>query len=265
MKGPAADPATGIHATAIIDPQAEVAASATVGPHAIVGPGVRVGERVRISSHVRLERDTRVGDDCVVYHGAVLGTDPQDLKYDGEPSRLEIGPRTTIREYCTLNRGTGENGVTRVGSDCLLMAYVHVAHDCVLGDRVVLANGVQLGGHVEIGDHATIGGLTGVHQFVRIGAHAFVGACSKPTQDVPPYLLVDGHPCVARGVNVVGLKRRGFETAVLRRLRTVYRTVYKSTRNVGDAVDEIAAWEDRGPEVDHFLDFIRASERGIVS
>ncbi len=265
MNEPTVGTATGVHPSAIIDPEADIAASASVGPFSIVGPGVRLGARVRIGSHVRVERDTRVGDDCVVFHGAVLGTDPQDLKYDGEPSHLEVGPGTTIREYCTLNRGTGENGVTRVGASCLLMAYVHIAHDCVVGNRVILANGVQLGGHVELGDHTTIGGLTGVHQFVRIGAHAFVGACSKPTQDVPPYLLVDGHPCVARGVNVIGLKRRGFDDAAVRRLRKAYRAVYKSSRHVGDAVEEIAAWDETGPEVDRFVDFIRASERGIVS
>lgn len=265
MNEPATGTETGVHATAIIDPEAEIASSASVGPFSIVGPGVRLGEEVRVGSHVRIERDTWVGDEAIVFHGAVLGTDPQDLKYDGEPSRLEIGPRTKIREYCTLNRGTGNGGVTRVGADCLLMAYVHVAHDCVVGDQVILANGVQLGGHVEIGDHVTIGGLTGVHQFVRIGAHAFVGACSKPTQDVPPYLLVDGHPCVARGVNVIGLKRRGFDEAVTRRLRKAYRAVYKSNRHVGDAVEDVAGWDETGPELDHFLDFIRASERGIVS
>lgn len=265
MSRPAAGTAPGIHPSAIIDPDAEIAPSASVGAFSIVGPGVRLGERVRIGSHARIERDTLVGDDCAVSHGAVLGTDPQDLKYDGEPSRLEVGPRTTIREYCTLNRGTGADGVTRVGADCLLMAYVHIAHDCRLGDHVILANGVQLAGHVEIGDHATIGGLTGVHQFVRIGAHAFIGACSKPTQDVPPYLLVDGHPCVARGVNVVGLKRRGFDDAVTRRLRKAYRAIYKSSSHVGNAVEEVAAWAETGPEVDHFLDFIRTSERGIVS
>jgi UDP-N-acetylglucosamine acyltransferase len=201
----------------------------------------------------------------VVHHGAVLGTDPQDLKYRGEPSRLEIGPRTTIREYATLNRGTGEGGVTRVGSDCLLMAYAHVAHDCVVGDHVIMANTVELGGHVEIGPWVTVGGVTGIHQFVRIGPHAFIGACSKATQDIPPYLLVDGHPCTARGVNLIGLKRRGFNDEVLRRLRKAYRILYKSSHNIGEAIDQIAAWEETGPEVDLFVDFVRGSERGIVS
>jgi UDP-N-acetylglucosamine acyltransferase len=261
----ATDAAPEIHPSAIVDPGARIAASASVGPYSIVGPGVELGERVRVASHVLIERDTRVGEDCVVHHGAVLGTDPQDLKYRGEPSRLEIGPRTTIREYATLNRGTGAEGVTRVGSDCLLMAYAHVAHDCVVGDHVIMANAVELGGHVEIGSCATVGGVTGVHQFVRIGSHAFIGACSKATQDIPPYLLVDGRPCEAHGVNVIGLRRRGFSDEALRRLRKAYRTLYKSSHNIRDAIEEIAAWEETGPEVDLFVDFVRGSERGIVS
>jgi UDP-N-acetylglucosamine acyltransferase len=254
-----------IHPSAIVDPDARIAESATVGPYSIIGPGVEIGERVRIASHVLVARDTRLAEDCVVHHGAVLGTDPQDLKYDGEATRLEVGPRTTIREYCTLNRGTGREGVTRVEADCLLMAYVHVAHDCLVGEHAILANTVQLAGHVEIGPFVTIGGVTGVHQFVRIGAHAFIGACSKPTQDVPPFLLADGHPCTARGLNLIGLKRRGFSDDVLRRLRRAYRAVYKSSRNIGDAIDEIAAWEETGPEVDLFVNFVRDSERGIIS
>lgn len=257
--------ASGIHPTAVVDRRAEVAASVTIGPYAIVGPGVEIGEGVRIGSHVLVQRDTRIGEDCTVHHGAVLGSDPQDLKYAGEPSRLEVGPRTIVREFCTLNRGTGEGGVTRVGADCLLMAYTHVAHDCVVGEHAILANSTHLGGHVLVGEHVTIGGVTGIHQFVRIGPHAFIGACSKATQDVPPFLLVDGHPCVARGVNLVGLKRRGFNAETLRTLRRAYRMMYKSDRNLGDAVEEIAGWPDAGPEVELLLEFVRTSERGIVS
>lgn len=265
MSSSATHAAPGIHPSALVDPDADIAPSATIGPYAIIGPGVEIGARARIDSHVLLERDTRLAAECVVHHGAVLGTDPQDLKYAGEATRLEVGPRTTIREFCTLNRGTGDGGVTRVGADCLLMAYTHVAHDCVVGDHAILANTVELGGHVEIGPWVTIGGVTGVHQFVRIGAHSFVGACSKPTQDIPPFLLADGHPCMARGVNLIGLKRRGFGDEALRRLRRVYRAVYKSNRNIGDALDEIATWEETGPEVDLFVDFVRGSERGIIS
>lgn len=257
--------AAGIHGTALVDPDAVVAESASIGPYSIVGPGVEIGERVRVGSHALIERDTRVAEACVVHHGAVLGTDPQDLKYRGEPSRLEVGPRTRIREFCTLNRGTGEGGVTRVGADCLLMAYTHVAHDCRVGDHAILANSTQLGGHVEVGRHVTIGGVTGIHQFVRIGDHAFIGACSKATQDVPPFLLVDGHPCTARGVNLIGLKRRGFDEAALRRLRRAFKALYKSNRNTREALDEIEGWEDTGPEIERLVAFVRASERGIVS
>ena len=265
MSSPLTAAAPGIHPTAVIDPEARIAGSAAIGPFSVIGPGVEIGERVRIGSQVLVERDSRLAEDCIVHHGAVLGTDAQDLKYRGEPSRLEVGPRTTIREYATVNRGTAEGGVTRVGADCLLMAYSHVAHDCRIGDHAIVSNSVQLAGHVEMGPWVTIGGVTGVHQFVRIGPHAFVGACSKCTQDVPPFLLVDGHPCTARGINLIGLKRRGFSDEVMRRLRKVFRTVYKSNRNVGDALDEIAGWEETGPEVDQFVDFVRGSERGIVS
>lgn len=259
------DDSARIHSTAVIHPDARVADSATVGPYAIVGPGVELGERVRVASHALIERDTSVGEDCVIHHGAVLGSDPQDLKYDGEPSRLAVGARTTVREYCTLNRGTGQDGLTRVGSDCLLMAYVHIAHDCEVGDHTILANSTHLGGHVQIGEYATIGGVTGIHQFVRIGDYAFIGACSKATQDIPPYFLVDGHPCVAHGINLVGLRRRGFSAEALRKLRRAYRTMYKSSRNLGDAIEEIEGWTDAGPEVQRLLDFVRTSERGIVS
>lgn len=261
----AAGPSAGIHPTAVVDPVASIAGSARVGAYTIIGPGVVIGEGVTIGSHVLIERDTRIAEDCAIHHGAVLGSDPQDLKYDGESSRLEVGPRTTVREYCTLNRGTGQGGLTRVGSDCLLMAYVHVAHDCHVGDHAILANSTHLGGHVQIGEYATIGGVTGIHQFVRIGAYAFIGACSKATQDVPPYFLVDGHPCEAHGINLVGLRRRGFGPEVLRDLRRAYRAMYKSSRNLGDALEEIAGWTDAGPEVRALLEFVRTSERGIVS
>lgn len=265
MSAPIAEAGPGIHATAVVDPGARIADSATIGPYAVIGPGVDIGERVRIGSHALVARDTTIAEDCEIHHGAVLGTDPQDLKYAGEPSRLEVGPGTTVREFCTLNRGTGERGVTRVGAGCLLMAYTHVAHDCRVGDHAILANSTQLGGHVEVGTHVTIGGVTGVHQFVRIGDHAFVGACSKATQDVPPFLLVDGHPCTARGVNLIGLRRRGFEAEALRRLRRAYRTMYKSNLPIGEALDEIAAWPESGPEIERLVAFVRASERGIVS
>lgn len=254
-----------VHTTAIIDAAAELGPGVRVGPFAVIGPGVALGDNVEVGPHVHIPRDTTIGPDCVLYTGAVLGSDPQDLKYAGEPSRLEVGARTRVREYCTLNRGTGAGGVTRVGDDCLLMAYSHVGHDCTVGHHAVLANCVGLGGHVVVGDHVTIGGLVGVHQFVRIGDHAFVGACSKATKDIPPFLLVDGHPCRPRGLNLVGLKRRGFSDDVLRDLRKAFRILFKSSLNVGDATEQVAATVPDGPELRRFLDFVRSSERGIVT
>jgi len=254
-----------IHATAVISPEARISPSAAVGPYSIIGPGVDIGSGVQIAGHVLVQRDTKIDDDCRIFHGAVLGSDPQDLKYLGETSRLEVGSNTTIREYATLNRGTGVGGVTRVGSGCLLMAYSHVAHDCVLGDGVILANSVNLAGHVEIGERATVGGLVGIHQFVRIGRHAFVGACSKLAQDIPPFLLVDGNPCKAHGLNVTGLKRAGFERDTIRTLRRAYRLVFGSDIHIGAALEEIESWPESISEIVQFVEFIRTTERGIVS
>jgi UDP-N-acetylglucosamine acyltransferase len=265
MTVPTQTEAPAVHPTAVVDAKAQIAASAVIGPYTIIGPDVVIGEGVRIASHVLVQQDTWIGEDCRIHHGAVLGTDPQDLKYGGESSRLEVGPRTAIREYATLNRGTGEDGLTKVGSDCLLMAYSHVAHDCRLGDGVILANSVNLAGHVKIGSFATVGGLVGIHQFVRIGSHAFVGACSKLAQDIPPYLLVDGNPCMPHGLNVVGLRRRGFAAATIRDLRRAYRLVFASDLNIGGALDAIEKASDLGPEVAEFVEFIRSTERGIVS
>ncbi|HKK07610.1 MAG TPA: acyl-ACP--UDP-N-acetylglucosamine O-acyltransferase [Gemmatimonadota bacterium] len=258
------DPGTR-HPTALIDPAAEVAASASVGPYTIIGPGVRLEEGVQVASHVLIERDTRVGRDARIHHGAVLGTDPQDMKYGGESSTLAIGSRTTIREYATLNRGTAASGVTRVGDDCLVMAYAHVAHDCHLGDHVILANTVNMGGHVEIGDWAIVGGVTAIHQFVRIGRHAFVGGGSRIPQDVAPYVTVAGSPAAAYGINTEGLRRRDFDEATVRELRRAYRTLFRSELNLGDAVRCLEEEGEPIPEVREMIEFIRASERGVTS
>ena len=253
-----------IHETAIIHPEARIAESASVGPYSIVGPSVVVGERVQIDSHVLIERDTTVGPDCRICIGAVLGTDPQDLKYAGEHTTLEVGSRTTIREFATLNRGTIDAGTTRVGDDCLIMAYAHVSHDSVIGDHVILANAANMGGHVTVEDWAIVGGVTAIHQFVRIGRHSFVGGGSRLPQDVVPYVMVAGSPCAAFGLNLVGLRRRGFERDTLHQLRAAYRKIFQSDMNVTQALAALEAVEDRAPEVDHMLDFIRSSERGIT-
>lgn len=253
------------HPTAVIDPTARVAGSAGIGPYAVVGPGVVIGEDVRIGPHVYIERDTRIGDGCFLAKGAVLGTDPQDQKYAGEPSVLEVGERTVVREYATINRGTAASGRTVVGSDCLLMAYVHIAHDCRIGNHVILANAVNMGGHVEIDDWAIVGGVTAIHQFVRIGCHAFVGGGSRLPQDAPPYLMVAGNPCTAYGLNVEGLRRRDFPRETIRALRHAYRKIFRSRSNIGEALDELAGEGPHPPEVERLVAFIRDSRRGIVT
>lgn len=254
-----------LHATAIIDPTALIPPSASVGPYSIIGPGVVVGERVTIDSHVLIERDTTVGDDSRICKGAVLGTDPQDLKYAGEPTTLEVGSRTTIREYATLNRGTIDEGTTVVGDDCLIMAYAHVSHDSRVGNHVILANSVNMGGHVVIEDWAIVGGVTAIHQFVRIGSHSFVGGGSRLPQDVAPYVMAAGSPCAAYGLNIVGLRRRGFKRETIRQIKEAYRLVFQSDLNVSQALEQLSAREDLMPEVEHMVSFIASSQRGITT
>lgn len=254
---------TQVHSTALVDDAAELGEGVVVGPYSIIGPGVTVGARTRIASHVLIERDTAVGDDCVLSHGAVLGTDPQDLKYRGEPTRLVVGDRTVIREYATLNRGTSASGMTTVGSDCLLMSYVHVAHDCRLGDRVILSNAVNLAGHVTIEDWVIIGGMTPVAQFVRIGQHAFVGGQSRIAKDVPPYVKAAGIPLQLYGLNSVGLQRRGFSDEVRLELKRAYRLFFGSTHNTTQALARAREELRALPEVESFLSFFETSERGV--
>jgi len=265
MNDPSAVASASVHPTAIVHADARVAESASVGPYSIIGPGVIVGERVSIASHVLIDRDTTVGDDCRIFQGAVLGTDPQDLKYAGEPTTLEVGNRTTIREYATLNRGTVDSGTTRVGDDCLIMAYAHVSHDSRVGNNVILANSVNMGGHVIIEDWAIVGGVTPIHQFVRIGCHSFVGGGSRVPQDVAPYVMVAGSPCAAYGLNVVGLRRRGFDRDTIRQIKEAYRLVFQSDLNVSQALERLDERDDLRPEVRHMIEFIRSSERGITT
>jgi UDP-N-acetylglucosamine acyltransferase len=253
-----------VHPTAIVDAAASLGEGVTVGPYAVIGPNVVVGGGTRIASHVVIERDTTIGSDCRIAAGAVLGSDPQDLKYAGEPTRLVVGDRTQIREYATLNRGTGEGGgVTSVGDDALLMAYVHVAHDCHLGDHVVIANSVNMGGHVHIGDWVTVGGLTPIHQFVRIGVHAFVGGASRVVKDIPPYVKASGSPIELYGLNSVGLQRRGFSEEVRRELKRAYRLVFGSSLNTSQALARAREELRPLPEVELFLSFFEQSERGV--
>lgn len=254
---------TGVHPTAVVHDDAQLAPDVNVGPGSIIGPGVVVGAGTTIASHVLIEKNVQIGEGCAIHHGAVLGTDPQDLKFEGEQCPLIIGDRTVIREYATLNRGTRAAGHTVVGADCLLMAYSHVAHDCILGDHVILANSVNMGGHVEIGDWVIVGGITAIHQFARIGAHAFVGGASRVAKDVAPYVRAAGNPLSMAGLNSVGLRRRGFDEETRAALKQAYRLIFASNMNVSQAVARVREELDGTPEVEEMLTFIEESERGL--
>jgi UDP-N-acetylglucosamine acyltransferase len=257
-------PAADVHATAVIDATAELGADVVVGPYSIIGPNVVVGDGTSIGPHVVIERDTRIGEGCRIHAGAVLGGDPQDLKYAGEPSELVVGSRTTIREFVTLNRGTAAHGRTEIGSDCLIMAYAHIAHDCIIGDHVVLANAVNMGGHVVIEEWAIVGGVTAIHQFARVGCHAFVGGSAAVQKDVPPYVKAAGNPLALYGLNTVGLQRRGFPEPARAELRRAYRLFFQSKLNVSQALERARGELQPFAEVERFLTFIETSGRGIT-
>ena len=253
-----------IHRTALIDPTAELGADVTVGPYAIVGPRVTVGERSQIAGHAVIERNTRVGDGVKIGYGTVIGNDPQDLKYKGEETWVEIGEGTIIREYCTINRGSTVTGKTTVGARCFLMTYVHIAHDCVVGSDVIMANGVQMAGHVTVDDRAIISGLVPIHQFVRIGTYAFVGGASRVNQDVPPYTKAAGNPVHLYGLNSVGLQRAGFSPELKLALKRAYRLVFNSDLTVSQGIARARVELPQVAEVETFLRFIEASQRGVM-
>ncbi len=253
-----------IHATAMVDPTARLDETAEVGAYAIIGPDVTIGADTRVYPHAVIERDTTIGERCVIHYGAVIGGDPQDLKYKGEPTTCIIGNDTVIREYVTVNRGTRALGRTQVGDGCLLMAYVHVAHDCQIGDNVILSNAVNLAGHVTVDEQAIVGGMTPVHQFVRIGAHAFVGGASRVQKDIPPYVKVAGNPAALYGLNSVGLERRNFPENVRNELKRAYRLFFNSKMNITQALQRARAELHPYPEVVRFITFIAESERGVT-
>ncbi|MDE2598016.1 MAG: acyl-ACP--UDP-N-acetylglucosamine O-acyltransferase [Rhodocyclaceae bacterium] len=256
---------TRIHQTAIVDPGARIAEGVEIGPYSIVGPNVEIGANTVIGPHVVIEGHTRIGADNRIFQFCSIGSAPQDKKYAGEPTQLEIGDRNTIRECCTFNIGTVQDaGVTRVGNDNWIMAYVHVAHDCQIGSNVIFANSVQLAGHVHIGDFVILGGLSGVHQFVRIGAHAMAGMTTSLSQDLPPYVMASGNPAEARGMNLEGLRRRGFADDAIAALRRAYKTLYKSGLRLEEARDAIAAEQGACPELQPLVDFLSVPGRGIV-
>jgi UDP-N-acetylglucosamine acyltransferase len=254
-----------IDARAIVAADAELAPDVTVGPFSIIGPQVRIGARTVIGPHVVVNGPTTIGADNRIFQFASIGDAPQDKKYQGEPTRLTIGDRNVFRESCTINRGTThDQGVTRIGSDNLFMAYSHVAHDCVVGNNTVFANCAALGGHVEVGDWVIVGGLSAVHQFVKIGAHAFLGGGSILSRDVPPYVMVAGNPAVPHAVNSEGLKRRGFTEDQIRNVRDAYRTLYRSELKLAEALERLGELAQTHSEVRVFVDFIHGSARGLA-
>jgi UDP-N-acetylglucosamine acyltransferase len=251
---------------AAIDPRAQLAVDVTVGPFSVIGADVEIGAGTWIGPHVVIQGPTRIGRDNRIYQFASLGEIPQDKKYGGEPTRLEIGDRNTIREYCTLNRGTVQDtGTTRIGDDNWIMAYVHIAHDCQVGSRTVFANGASLAGHVQVGDDAVLGGFVLVYQFCRIGAHSFCGFACGVNQDVPPFVTVAGYRAEPRGINAEGLKRRGFSPEEIRAVKRAYKAVYRSQLPLGEAIEQVRALAAEFPRLHLLADFLATSSaHGIV-
>lgn len=254
-----------IHPTAVVADSATIGEGVEIGPYSIVGEQVEIGSGTRVAAHVVINGPTRIGRDNRIYQFASIGDDPQDKKYAGEPTRLEIGDRNTIRECCTISRGTVQDeGVTTLGDDNWIMAYVHIAHDCRIGNHTIFANNATLAGHVHVGDWVIFAGFSGAHQFCRIGAHAFLGMYCGTNRDVPAYTLMAGQPAEPRGINSEGLKRRGFTAEQIRHIKNAYRIVYRKGLKLAEAVREIEALVPTQPELGLFLESLRESERGLV-
>ena len=258
-----------IHPTALIDPNAQLDSSVEIGPYSVIGPHVRIGANTRVGAHCVIEGHTTLGNDNQIFQFNSIGAIPQDKKYAGEPCELHIGDRNTIREFCTLNIGSpGDAGVTRVGDDNWIMAYVHIAHDCQVGNKTILANNTTLGGHVHLADWVIVGGLTGIHQFVKIGAHAMVGFSSAVTQDVPPFMMADGNPLAVRGFNAEGLRRRQFSEERISAIKQMHKLLYRTGKTLAQATVEIAELSQSMPqavaEVALMSQFLASSTRGIA-
>ena len=254
-----------IHPTAIVDPKARIGSGVEIGPYSIIGPDVEIGDNTSVGPHVVISGHTRIGRDNRIFQFCSLGEVPQDKKYAGEPTRLEVGDRNVIREFCTFNLGTVQDrGVTSIGDDNWIMAYVHIAHDCAVGNKTTFANNASLAGHVTVDDWAILGGFTGVHQFCHIGAHVMTAVGTVILQDVPPYLMAAGNTAQPYGINVEGLKRRGFTPDAVTALKRAYRTLYRAGLQLEEAKAQLAEEAKAQPDVQLFVDFLAASKRGII-
>ena len=254
-----------IHETAIVSPEANLASGVSVGAYTVIEAGVTIGADTEVGHHCVIKGDTTIGERNHIFQFASIGEDPQDKKYAGEPTRLVIGDGNTIREYCSLNRGTAQDeGITQLGNNNWLMAYVHIAHDCIIGNETIFANNVTLAGHVTVGDYAIWGGFSGAHQFARVGAHAFIANNTGVAKDVPPYVMAAGLPAAPRGINTEGLKRRGFDTDEVRSIKDAFRILYRSGLRLEEAREKIAELAKERSEILIIARFLEHSERGFI-
>ena len=248
----------------VISKKAQIGKNVSIGPYCIIEDNVIIGDNTTIDSHTIIKEYTEVGENCNIFSHCVIGGVPQDKKYNGEKSKLVIGNNNTIREFCTLNRGTEESGITKVGNNCLFMAYVHIAHDCYLKNDIILANGVQLGGHVTIDNYGIVGGMTPVHQFCKIGMHSFIGGGLRVVQDVPPYIIANGEPLKFSGINILGLRRRKFSSTQRENIKKAYKLIYNSNYNISQATKKIKNTFNIDDSINDILDFIKSSSRGLI-
>jgi len=247
-----------------VSKKAQIGKNVIIGDYTVIKDDVIIGDNVEIGSNIIIDNGARIGSNVKLHHGAVVSTIPQDLKFKGEVTTLEIGDGTVVREYATLNRGTSYSNKTVIGKNCLIMAYVHVAHDCVLGDNVIMANSVNLGGHVQIGDWVVVGGMSGIHQFTKIGKHTIIATNSRVVKDVPPYITAGNTPLKYEGLNLIGLRRRGFTNVRINKIDAAYSTIYRSGLNISKAVEELKKEKNFTEEVKEIINFIESSERGII-
>jgi UDP-N-acetylglucosamine acyltransferase len=253
-----------IHPTAIVDAKAQIAAGTVIGPYCVIGADVVLGPECWLQHHVTLGGPMKAGPRNKFYAYCSIGQQTQDLKYQGEPTYLEIGEENTFREFVTINRSTSSSGKTRVGNCGSFLAYSHIGHDCTVGDGVIFSNNGTLAGHVQVGDHAVMGGLTAVHQFCRLGRFAITGGCSKIVQDVPPFMIADGNPAKVRGINLIGLERKGFAAESLKPIKEAFRLIYRSKLNTGQAIEAMRNDLPQNEEIREIIEFIEKSERGII-